>query len=224
MDFTKFISLIDKKALFFARADKLGDPFEGSYSPVNIALRPKVYPAETVEIHNIAASAIKDLRKYTLLNCWHANNVESAAMWRLYAKERDGIAIKTTFKALSQSFLCKDPVYVGRVQYVEYEQTFIPENDAFAPFLHKRKSFEHEQEVRALIWLLPRFTEQIDLDKAPHDIGTYYDVDLSILIQEIVIAPYADDWFTDLVKSIVSRYDINIPLTKSRMSDPPIWA
>jgi hypothetical protein len=29
MDFTKFVSLLEKKALFFCRADKLGDPFEG---------------------------------------------------------------------------------------------------------------------------------------------------------------------------------------------------
>ncbi|KAF5417648.1 MAG: hypothetical protein C5S38_01290 [Candidatus Methanophagaceae archaeon] len=31
IDFTKFVSLLDKKALFFARADRLSDSFEGSY-------------------------------------------------------------------------------------------------------------------------------------------------------------------------------------------------
>ena len=30
MDFTKFIDMLDKSALFFTRVDKLGDPFEGS--------------------------------------------------------------------------------------------------------------------------------------------------------------------------------------------------
>ena len=30
MDFTKFVSFLDKSSLFFARADKLGDPFEGA--------------------------------------------------------------------------------------------------------------------------------------------------------------------------------------------------
>ena len=29
MDFTKYVSLLEKRALFFARADKLEDPFEG---------------------------------------------------------------------------------------------------------------------------------------------------------------------------------------------------
>ena len=34
MDFTKFVSLLEKRSLFFARADKLGDPFEGA-TPIN---------------------------------------------------------------------------------------------------------------------------------------------------------------------------------------------
>ena len=40
MNFTKFVSLLEKQALFFARADKLGDPFEGSFSKANKQLRP----------------------------------------------------------------------------------------------------------------------------------------------------------------------------------------
>lgn len=31
MDFTKFMSLLDTKKLFFTRADKFEDPFEGSW-------------------------------------------------------------------------------------------------------------------------------------------------------------------------------------------------
>ena len=54
LDFTKFASLIDKQALFFSRADCLGDPFEGSYSKANIKLRPTVY---------------KDIPKKTLTRC-----------------------------------------------------------------------------------------------------------------------------------------------------------
>ena len=36
MDFTKFVSLLDKSALFFARADRLDDPFEGAYTNLNM--------------------------------------------------------------------------------------------------------------------------------------------------------------------------------------------
>ncbi len=32
LDFTKFLSYLDKKALFFTRADKLDDIFEGKFT------------------------------------------------------------------------------------------------------------------------------------------------------------------------------------------------
>jgi hypothetical protein len=43
MDFTKFVSLLDKEALFFSSAAILGDPFEGSDSRVNHGLRAVSY-------------------------------------------------------------------------------------------------------------------------------------------------------------------------------------
>ena len=43
MDFTKFVSLLDKRALFFVRADKLGDPFEGTITKVNVTARAAFY-------------------------------------------------------------------------------------------------------------------------------------------------------------------------------------
>lgn len=39
MDFVKFISLLETNTLFFARADKLGDPFEGSFPKKNATVR-----------------------------------------------------------------------------------------------------------------------------------------------------------------------------------------
>lgn len=39
MSLAKFMSLLDTRALFFARSDRLGDPFEGSYPIANRQLR-----------------------------------------------------------------------------------------------------------------------------------------------------------------------------------------
>ena len=41
MDFTKFVSLLERKALFFCRPDRLGDLFEGSLSPVTPPVVPQ---------------------------------------------------------------------------------------------------------------------------------------------------------------------------------------
>lgn len=37
------------------------------------------------------------------ISCWHMNEYESAAMWKLYAKSSDAIAIQTTFQKLCES-------------------------------------------------------------------------------------------------------------------------
>ena len=141
MDFTKFVSLLEKQALFFARADKLGDPFEGSVTKVNAAAA-RVPRDELQQFR-------KKVTRWTLINCWHENAHESEAMWKLYARETDGIAIKTDFKSLSSSFTCREDVFIGIVNYIDYDRHLIPEDNTFQPYLHKRKSFEHESEIRA---------------------------------------------------------------------------
>ncbi len=37
MDLSKFAALLQKSAITFSRADNLGDPFEGSISPLDIS-------------------------------------------------------------------------------------------------------------------------------------------------------------------------------------------
>jgi len=43
MDFTKFVSLLDRRELFFSRTDRLGDPFEGSCPRKNLVARAEIY-------------------------------------------------------------------------------------------------------------------------------------------------------------------------------------
>lgn len=168
LDFTKLVSLLDKQALFFCRADKLLDPFEGSYSKANIQLRPKVYKGILSEKVQTKLSDIYDyIRKCTIVNCWHISEHESAAMWKLYLKSDEGVAIQSTFKRLVESFndYLKD-VYIGKVKYIDYKTDLIPEGNLFFPYLHKRKSFEYEHELRAIIGELPTKRGGIDFEKS----------------------------------------------------------
>ena len=234
MDFTKFVSLLEKQALFFARADQLGDLFEGSLSKVNKDLLPlfmqraygeKKIPEGTLESAlEQRAVGRKRGRRFTLINCWHQNTHESAAMWRLYSREEDGIAIKTDFNAFKNSFTCSETIYIGRVSYVDYKSDFIPERYNSSRYLHKRKSFEHEREVRAITSVYSIQDKDLFMQfYNDHIGGTYYVVDLSILIQEVVVAPFAPDWFMELVKSITARYNFNFPVVKSTQADDPTW-
>jgi len=153
MDFTKFVSLLDTEALFFARADTLGDPFEGSYTTANAQMRSLLE-----EQHDIPGffEEIADVRRegrlYHFINSWHWSDFESAAMWSLYLRSGDGIAIQTTFDSLRSALApAEDPVMLGLVKYIDYAQTPIPEGNVFWPFVHKRQSYEHEREVRAVV-------------------------------------------------------------------------
>ncbi len=228
MDFTKFVSLLDRGALFFARADMLGDPFEGSYSPINVALRPHLYE-ELLDLGLDDLSGLgqmmKGLRRFHLVNCWHENKFESEAMWKLYSSERKGVAIKTTFGSLIASLQGDETVYIGRVKYVDYQNTFIPERNAFSPYLHKRKSFEHEREVRAIHMSVPQSNEDSPFQTGPDvtETGLYLEVDLGELIQEVVIAPDADAWFVELAQSVAAKFGVEAPITRSTLADSPVW-
>ena len=127
MDFTKFVSLVDKSALFFSRADKLGDPFEGSYSRANVNLRPTVYKDKIPQDALRRMSGFsKILPKFTVINCWHINEYESAALWGLYLKGREGIAIRSTFDCLKGCL--KDEghhIFIGKVKYIDYEKDWL---------------------------------------------------------------------------------------------------
>lgn len=218
IDFTKFVSLLDQEALFFSRLDELGDPFEGSVPKATQDMRPVMFegmdiPSELIPnmIESFSEERGQRVRR-ALVNCWHENDSESEAMWKLYGGT-SGIAIKTTFKKLSECLMDDTPMFIGRIKYIDYETTIIGEGNILTSLLAKRKSFEHEQEVRIVSG---DFDQEIEG-------GQYYNVDITTLIHEIVVAPYSPRWFVNLVESVASRYDLTAPISKSGMDATPIW-
>lgn len=131
MDFTKFVSMLESKTLYFSRADLLGDPFEGSCSRDNEQLRPEVLKHFYKDFYkNIPAEILADIRAkqsnfkqwfryWVFVNCWHMNATESAAMWKLYAKSNEAVAVKSSFSRLSNAL--DDKVIVGMVEYIDFE-------------------------------------------------------------------------------------------------------
>ncbi|MCY4283979.1 MAG: DUF2971 domain-containing protein [Thiotrichales bacterium] len=214
MDFTKFVSLLESQALFFCRADLLGDPFEGSISAVTPAAFPQNFSAgPEVAVHRI------DLRQITRMmyvNCWHGGEFKSEAMWRLYAREHDGIAIKTIFRRFRDALAGDESVHVSRIQYRDYRTDSIPFGNGLLPCLHKRISFRHEQEVRVLT------LHASEKDKPSPD-GFYHKVNLEMLVEEIVVAPFTRSWFANLVRSLAGRYGLGDRVRMSELSDTPTF-
>lgn len=231
MDFTKLVSLIDSRRLYFTRADKFGDPFEGSWPRINVAARQKAVASAPSNARNLVAKAMtykgqinKMWPKYHAINCWHMNDHESAAMWRLYLKSDEGIAIQSSYKRLRESIIDDEAVYLGIVKYIDYENEWIEIfNNALSPFVHKRKSFEHEREVRALVTKLPIGDTGIDFTQETINHGIKIKVDMQVLIEKIYIAPMAPNWLADLVTALLHRYGYDFEVVQSKLNERPLF-
>lgn len=231
LDFTKFISLLDRRALFFCRADKLSDPFEGSFSEANLELRLEIHKSMPERIPERMQRSyyplLKEVKKVICINSWHVNEYEYEAMWKLYLKSEEGVAIQSTCKRLRESFnnLIGNEIHIGKVKYTDYRAELVREGHPLFPFFHKRKSFEYERELRAVIQNFPMPPYQPEFDKIARQIGDgkYVSVDLDVLIEKIFVSPKAPEWFRELVKSMVARYNVKKEVSQSSLSNDPIY-
>jgi len=205
LDFTKFVSMLEEKALFFPKLSSLSDPLEGFLTkPTVEKFRniPEGLTAEeaakrrTIGEHNL--SMMKTARDLLYVSSWHANNHESIAMWGLYLKSGEGVAICSSIERMIESFAnTKDEIHIGRVDYVDYEKEEIPWHNAFYLALHKAKSFEHENEIRVIV---------MSPDNLP---GKLVPVDLAMLIDKVFVAPNSPAWIHDLIKKVITKYRLN---------------
>jgi len=229
IDFTKFVDLLDKQALFFCRADKFADPYEGSY-PAKFFLREKQVAERYTEIQDYppihcVPEQRRRLREYVAINCWHMNEHESAAMWSLYLKSEDGVAIRTSRKGLNKALsgacatLISDNLkllWATPVRYVDFEDDD-PNLGEIGAFTLKRKSFEHERELRAIIWR--NVERRIEgLEPIPSN-GLLVPIDLDTLVECVYVSPTAKPWFADLVRSVIGTYGFNWKVIHSSMYD-----
>jgi len=222
MDFTKFVSMLETRALYFSRADLLGDPFEGSKTDYKV--NRLLNSAFEQVSHSSKFNEIQ--RELVYINCWHMNQVESAAMWQLYARTEEAVAIQSTFSKLEESV--GDVSTVCLVRYIDYERDPIGGAHVLPRYIHKRKSFAHEKEVRAIICdqidvdrLLDRAADKdVPLNQAP---GKQIEIDLNDVLEKIFVAPDSPPWFFDLVKKIAVKYGIDLELQQSNLDKEPIF-
>ena len=113
MDLSEFIHLLYSKSLFFCNTRKFGDPFEGSlpefnnniddqkeYSISKDLLHNKKKFRKTIKSKIITKWNYQGWKNRVLVNCWHMNNSESAAMWNSYSYRNSGIALQSTYQRL----------------------------------------------------------------------------------------------------------------------------
>ena len=224
MDFTKYVSFLDSKSLFFSRSDSFDDPYEGATSHANVKIRPKIYKDSGIREDALKAlpKFYNFLRQWTYINCWHMNEHESAAMWKLYPQMNEAIVVQSTYQKLFNC-LPSENVYLGVVKYIDYENDFIPEDNSFWPYIHKRKSFEHERELRAVVqehWLSTE-DNKIDWDVKNEKFGKSISINVNQLVENVYVSPESPQWFIDLVENVTKKYGFTFQINKSILAKEP---
>lgn len=207
LDIGKFLSLLIEEKLYFARPDKFGDLFEGfkpiSHAEAEASLIEKVFEdalgkdtVDTVLRKNlpnlfslIHRTCTQESRLRFGVCCWHKNEYESEAMWKLYPK--DSVAIVTTIENLRLSLPQDKGIIVDDVRYNNFCTDPIEKGYAHYGLFQKRKSFEYENEVRALVLLKNNNGEE------------RVSCNLKELIGAIYISPYAGSYLQECVKFIL---------------------
>jgi hypothetical protein len=233
-DFTKFVSLLERRALFFSRADQFRDPFEGSWTKADVKFRegerikelkagnPTLSDEEIAKALKQDSLFYKNIKRTSLINSWHYNESESAAMWRLFLKSDEGIAIQSTTSRFKDCFHSSpEPVYIGKVNYINYDTDgfYYPFNLPFVSLLHKRKAFEHEREYRAIISL----DNSYNWDEEETPLGRYVAVDVDTLIESIYVSPGTPTWYSELILNLVGKYGLNKKVIPSGLNKKPVF-
>jgi len=219
MDITKFIALLENRALFFPNIQLFPDPMEGYLSTLTHA---KLVFADlnlseqeqrkSLEIKKRNLDILKSGRDSLYISAWHMNDNESVAMWRLYLKSDEGIAIQSTIQRFISAISESDEVInIGEVEYIDFNREETPCNNVLAPALFKRKSYEHEKEIRAII-LRPNGGEGINVK-----------IDTNMLIEKIYLAPGMPEWIYGLVGKILKRYNLDKRISSSSLDQVPMY-
>lgn len=237
MDFSKLVALLLQQGLYLPRADQLDDKFEGAMGNANreaefdefyrIYFR-HITTLPISESHNAnrsendieqnVESLLQSLKimgeraRSSLVSCWHANDGESEALWRLYCPPLiAGVAIRSTVGKLWNAMQNERHAVVGRVHYVDFKKQFAHLGNERLFF--KRRSLSHENEVRIVIG---------DHGNArSHD--QVVQCDLNALIDEVVISPFSQKWFGDVVKNIIKRMELSINCRQSELLEKPFY-
>lgn len=243
LTFEKFAWLLEKSKLYHTRLDFLGDPFEGSHTAAYVRKRDS---GEEVRRIGHTAESEREIGQAGVYSkfatCWHESQYESAAMWKLYSAEHAGVAIVSTPLRMHQAvdLTPYNSGVLSPVEYLDFEKddmTLRPISLGFGRFampgLLKRKSFQHENEVRGLIFFEDHAKMQLPSPFALSEyrkriqevnpVGISVSVDLNRLIEEIYISPLAKPHFKEVVEIMTKRHGLEDRIRPSSLVGEPVW-
>jgi hypothetical protein len=231
LDTHKYESLIESSSVYFAATHQFADKFEGSLTVADYERRLAVLSPGIQSLERsgkFISKAFEGLRRLHKISCWHMNASESAAMWSLYSHEGRGIAIQSSITRLNDALepfrikpeYTEEEIWLGAVRYADYKSYRFTGTGFLPPFFHKRLSYAHEQEFRAVLTL--RLADMFGV-KIPND-GVCVPVNLTTLCEAVYVAPGMDTDYRKLVRAILDRNNLtDIPVHQSELDDEALY-
>lgn len=225
MSLEKFLDLISTRSIYFSRSDLLGDPYEGSYPRKNVEIRSEIYKQYEEKVRKMMIEDMprttRKLREFVYVNCWNMSEYESAAMWDLYGRSGGSVAIRTTYSRLRDTF--PGEVNLGLINYIDYDIHPINEGNILVPFMHKRKSFSHESEIRGVILKFPEAKEGIDILRSTTVPGLRINIDIDKLVESVFVSPACPDWILGVVESVSKKFELKVDIKRSSIDADPVY-
>lgn len=236
LDLAKAISFLQSGELYFRRADLFQDAHEGTITkPLAEAWARIAARVKAPQIEEVMSIGRKCARKTIFINCWHANPSESEAMWQLYCPNNQGIAIQTNYTKLMKWSLDVPQSFIGAVQYLDYQTEKFAKGDYLQAFIHKRRSFAHENEVRIVHSQHEKlrdhdaqsFDELLEIEKKLSDqpIGVGFAFPTEQIIEAIFVNPYAPNWYFNMFREVVANLKPTLfdRVKKSALAESPYF-
>ncbi len=219
LDLPRFINFLKTSSLYLCRSDLFPDKFEGSFTPAIREAISAAYKKNRIEYGYEEFK--KELREGVFLNCWSLGIDDNMALWQLYGKTDDCVAITTTVSKLATAikrFTGSGYLSIRKVDYIRHwKDPAIVVNPYSSVFRYKVVGYKFENEVRVI---LDRF--EATFESPDKEDGVSIHVDLSIFLRSIVVSPECSHWFREVVKDIASKYGVSCPIRVSSMSRKPI--
>jgi len=249
MDLGKFVSLLDHKALHFARVGVLhaNDPYEGRFGDEQVTAFSKPWPKEAIEdlVAEIGKAATNPAVVEAFTSEKNAQLARTLGRAMLYSGEQ--YAEQCTFVNCWHMNPHESDamwrLYSLQGQGIAIQSTF----DRLERSLHMCPRLLYVGKVRygqdmidmgngfnVVMNKRASFTHEAELrvatlesqfwQKPNPPTGVYATTDLEILIESIVVSPAAPQWLVDVTKSLVGRYGMSPSLVRQSplYSRPPL--
>jgi hypothetical protein len=224
IDLAKLIHLAANRTLHFTRIDQFKDKFEGSYPIGNLKDWEYKYPG---------VGDFSGWRKFACVSCWYESENESAAMWELYSRSGQGMAIRSTKDKLKDSLLFAEEVFFSNVKYIDFLRDKADISTPLEVFLYKRIEFASEREFRAALFDLPGCEEfkdgfpilgSVEKQEGFPKNGKDMPVKPEVLIEKVILSPYSKPWYKEMVKDVLGKYDLSsLGLLDSELMADPVY-